>query len=122
MNKVLIVEDEKSIRTMLKTALQKADLTVLEAENGEQALDFAMKERPGIILLDVIMPKMHGIDFMNALQSDEWGKTVPIILLTNYAEDPRVIKVVSDKRCELMRKEESRVDEIVAKVKEKISV
>lgn len=120
MKKVLIVEDEESIRTMLKTALEKSGISVLEAPNGEAAMEIALAEHPGVIMLDVIMPRMHGIDFLDALQADAWGKSVPVILLTNYAEDPRVVKVVGAKRCELMRKEESRIEDIIEKVKSKL--
>jgi CheY-like chemotaxis protein len=121
MQKVLIVEDEQSIRGMLHSALEKAGLQVLEAANGQEALALAFRERPDIIMLDVIMPKMHGIDMLKELQTDVWGKMVPVILLTNYAEDPRVTKAVSEKRCGLMRKEESRIEDIISKVKEKLS-
>jgi CheY-like chemotaxis protein len=121
MPKVLIVEDEQSIRSMLHIALEKGGMQVVEAANGQEALTLVFQEKPNVILLDVIMPKMHGIDMLNALQADAWGKKVPVILLTNYADDPRVIKVVDEKRCDLMRKEESRVEDIICKIQEKLS-
>lgn len=117
---VLIVEDELSLRRILKTELEKQGIAVLEADNGETAMRLAMNEHPDLILLDVIMPKMHGITFLEKVKNDEWGKRVPVIVLTNFAEDPKVVEAVREGKCELLSKTDVKLSEIIETVKLKI--
>ena len=119
--KLLIVEDDGSVRRVLSEEFRKKNLTVLEAENGEQAIELANREKPQGILLDVIMPKMHGMDFVLRIKETEWGKTVPIILLTNYADDPRVVAAVKEGRCQLLNKAETKLPVILETVLKSLS-
>lgn len=59
----------------------KEEFHALGAKDGEEGLELALKEKPDLILLDVIMPKMDGMTMMKKLRKDNWGKKVPIILL-----------------------------------------
>lgn len=102
--KVLLVEDEESIRQALKDEFSKERITIVEAHNGQEGIDLALKERPDCILLDVIMPRMHGIDMLVQLQTTEAGKSIPVVLLTNYADDPKVIQAIKEGRCTLLEK------------------
>ncbi|MDD5040622.1 MAG: response regulator [Patescibacteria group bacterium] len=120
--KVLIVEDDESVRRVLHNELEKQGVAVLEAENGEAAFMSALKDHPDLILLDVIMPKMHGMDLLRKLREDDWGKNVPIILLTNFADDPRVVEAVKEGRCELLSKAEAKLDDIIQKVRERVGL
>ncbi len=121
--KILIAEDEASIRqAILDTFKNVPNITIVVAQNGQQALELAKTERPDLILLDVIMPKMHGVDMLENLQLEPWGKSIPVILLTNYADDPKVVRAVAEGRCELMKKFDVRLQDIVDKVKEKLKV
>ncbi|MFA5052362.1 MAG: response regulator [Patescibacteria group bacterium] len=123
MKKLLIAEDEASIRQALLDSFKGVDrLTIHVAHNGQEALDLARQEHPDLILLDVIMPKMHGIDMLDAVQSEPWGQSIPVILLTNYADDPKVVKAVAAGKCELMKKFDVRLQDIVAKVKTKLAL
>lgn len=120
--KVLLVEDEESIRGVIRQALQPIGITLLEAKNGEEAEALILSEHPDLVLLDVIMPKMHGIQLLQELESDTFGKTVPVTLLTNYAEDPRVVRAVKSGRCELLSKTQVSIQEIVDYVKKKLQL
>lgn len=85
MNKtILIIEDELYIRDMYIYVLQK-DYTIITANDGEQALVKA-KEKPDLILLDIMMPKMNGLDVLKILKSQEETKSIPVVLITNLAE------------------------------------
>lgn len=119
---ILIVDDESPIRSVLKDALEKAQFTVIEARNGEEGLGTALHQHPDLMMLDIMMPKMHGIELLDRLQADVWGKTAPIILLTNYSEDPRVQQAVQLGRCELLEKEKVKINDIVAKVKDMLGL
>jgi two-component system response regulator VicR len=87
--KILIVDDEKNIVDILKFNLRKEGFTTLEAYDGEQAIDIAMKEKPDLILLDVMLPKMDGFTVCRKLRQ---SMTVPILMLT--AKEEEVDKVL----------------------------
>src|SRR3989339_1384512 len=80
---ILVVEDEKLLSQALEYKLKIADYRVLIAKNGVEGLKLAMKHKPDLILLDLIMPKMNGVDMLNQLRQDTWGKTVPVLIFTN---------------------------------------
>ncbi|MDD5040620.1 MAG: response regulator [Patescibacteria group bacterium] len=119
--KILIVEDEEAIRNALRPRFEKVGITVIEAPDGHRALELAEHEHPRLILLDVIMPKMHGIDMLDTMRAQAWGKAIPVILLTNYADDPKVTQAVSAGRCEIMDKTKCKLDDVIKKAVEKVS-
>ncbi len=120
--KLLIIEDEESIRKALQTALEALSIELHLADNGEEGLKAALSLKPDLIILDIVMPKMHGIDMLDQLQSDEWGKTVPVIILTNYGDDPKVQRAIEAKRAELMRKTHCKLQDVVDRIKEKLEI
>ncbi len=97
MKKVLIVEDEPSLRQALVDKIHRlSDIVVLEASDGEVGLMSALNERPQVIVLDVIMPKMDGLTMLKKLREDSWGKQVSVIVLTNVSpNDEQVMSQVS---------------------------
>lgn len=86
MLKVLIVEDETGIRTIIKKYLKKFDITCIEAENGKKELEIFTQNKDGIdlILMDVMMPEMDGVSATKKIREIS---DVPIIMLTAKAED-----------------------------------
>lgn len=85
--KVLLAEDDRLLRRACATALGKRGFTVLVAEDGEQALELARRERPDLILLDLLMPKLTGIDVLRALQADEATRCLTVVILSNSSRD-----------------------------------
>ncbi|MCK5061687.1 response regulator [Candidatus Parcubacteria bacterium] len=81
--KVLIVEDDKMISAMYETKLKQEKYNVIIAENGSQGLDLAVKEKPDLVLLDVILPQMDGFSVLRELRLNSNTKKIPIIMLTN---------------------------------------
>ncbi len=73
-NKILIVEDEATICNALRDKLAGAGFLVLAAKNGEEGLKAALKERPDMILLDILMPKMDGLAMLKQLRENAWGE------------------------------------------------
>ena len=84
--KVLVVDDEKFVRELLKIKLRHCHLAVLEAANGVEAVEKARAERPDIILMDVMMPRMNGFEACLALKSDPETARIPIVMLTARGE------------------------------------
>ncbi len=85
--KVLIVEDEPAIVTMLEYNLKSEGYEVVVATDGLQALDMAEKERPALILLDWVLPKMTGIEVCKTIRKKAQHSGVPIIMLTARGEE-----------------------------------
>jgi len=79
--KILVVDDEPNVRKLLHTLLKK-NFTVLEAEDGSQAVEIAGVEKPDLILMDIMMPKMDGYTSCYALKSEPATRSIPIIMLT----------------------------------------
>ncbi len=83
---VLIAEDDQFLSRMYATKLSGAGISVVVAEDGKQALDAARKQKPGLVLLDILMPKMDGFEVLAELKKDPNLKDVPVVLLTNLSE------------------------------------
>ena len=82
MRKVLIADDELNIRNILDFTLQTEGFDVVVAENGEQALELALSEGPDLVILDVMMPGLSGIETCARLKQDPRTSHIPVILLT----------------------------------------
>jgi CheY-like chemotaxis protein len=78
---ILVSDDESSVRSMLKKMLSRS-YTVIEASNGEEAVDIAGREKPDLILMDVMMPKLDGIGACNIIKSDPATKAIKVIMVT----------------------------------------
>ena len=78
--KILVVEDEESIRFLLRQNLEYEGYEVLEAADGELGLKLAETESPDLVLLDLMLPKMSGMEVCKRLR--ETGNEVPIVMLT----------------------------------------
>ncbi|MFA6271819.1 MAG: response regulator [Patescibacteria group bacterium] len=120
-NKILIAEDEEPIRSALVNKFESEGFDVIEAKNGQEALDLALTKHPDIIIMDVIMPKMHGIEAVEGIRNDMWGGSVPVLFVTNLSNDPRV-KEISDKdeNCDYVIKSNIKLDELVEMVNSKL--
>jgi len=79
---VLVVDDEEDIRFLLRRILEKANYGVSEAENAQKALKLLSENKFDLILLDVMMPDMDGVELSRKIREDEKLKNIPIIMLT----------------------------------------
>ena len=79
---VLVVEDEPSIRQMVRRVLEKEGWTVREAENGRAGLQAVAESKPAVILLDLMMPVMNGFDFVRELRKNKDWQEIPVVILT----------------------------------------
>jgi two-component system cell cycle response regulator DivK len=82
---ILIVEDEPRNLKLLRDLLQRFGYEILEASDGEQGVKLAGEKIPDMILMDIMMPKMDGLEATRIIKADEKTKHIPIIALTSYA-------------------------------------
>ena len=81
-NTVLVVDDEPSIRRFVEFVLERAGFVVLEASDGQEALDILQKARPAVCLLDVMMPKLSGYQVCEMIKADPELRSIHVMMLT----------------------------------------
>lgn len=88
---ILIIEDDTSLRGILRDTLAEEGYDVSEAHTGEEGLALALSKHPDLILLDIILPAMDGLGVLNQIRNDPgWGKNAKVIMLTNLSDNPSV--------------------------------
>lgn len=90
--KILLVDDDVTLHDMYAERLRAEGYNIVSAYDGEEALEKVSKEQPDVILLDIMMPKINGIDVMKKLREDETTANIPIILLTALVQEINKIK------------------------------
>ncbi len=88
--RVLLAEDDRFLRRACEVSLRRQGFTVLTAADGEEALRVARTETPQLILLDLLMPKITGIEVLRILRSDENTRAIPVIVLTNSSSEQNI--------------------------------
>lgn len=83
--KILIVDDAMTVRNLAKFALGKAGFTIIEAEDGAIGLEKAKAEKPDLVISDLNMPNMNGLEMCRAIKGEDALKNVPIFMLTTEA-------------------------------------
>jgi two-component system cell cycle response regulator len=91
--KILTVDDSKTVRIIVRKAFKAFDCEILEAGNGVEGLAVAAKEMPDLILLDVTMPVMDGVEMLTKLKSDTALKGIPVMMLTAEGGRDHVLKI-----------------------------
>lgn len=92
--KVLAVDDSKTIRVIVKKAFTPYDVTFFEAENGVEGLTVAAREKPDLIVLDITMPIMNGVEMLQRMKADATLKKIPVIMLTAESGKENVLNIV----------------------------
>jgi CheY-like chemotaxis protein len=87
---ILIVEDDTSGARALSEKLGREGYEIFFARDGHDGLESALEKHPDLVLLDIIMPRMDGLTMLKELRLDEWGRDVPVILLTNLNDDKSI--------------------------------
>jgi two-component system, cell cycle response regulator DivK len=83
--RILVVEDQEDNRRILRDLLTSAGYEVIQAENGEEALAAAARERPDLILMDIQLPLLDGYEATRRIKADPDLRAIPIIAVTSYA-------------------------------------
>ena len=85
--KILVVEDEKDVRDLVRYNLEQEGFRVLEAEDGELALALVRRERPALVILDIMLPGMSGLDICRVMRHEAEIARVPVLMLTARAAE-----------------------------------
>lgn len=114
--KILVVEDEEAISDVLSERLKNEGFAVVVASDGEQGLAMAESEKPDLILLDILMPKKGGLSMLQELRASEYGKNIPVMMLTNLSDTEDVNKALEAGAFGYMVKADWKIAEVVASI------
>ena len=120
MKKVLVVEDDIILASTIADNLTQASFDAIRASDGEEGLALALEKKPDLILLDIILPKMDGITLLKKLRQDAWGKSVPVVVLTNLNSAKDIAEAVEWAQDYLV-KSDWKVEDVIKRVKDRLS-
>ena len=83
---ILVVDDEPTIRVLIRATLEGTDHRIVDAGDGEHGLAIARRERPDLVLLDVALPRMNGLEVCARLKRDPATAAIPVLLLTGLVQ------------------------------------
>lgn len=117
--KILLIEDEKILSEMYEMRLQKEGFEVKSSKDAEGGLAFIKKEKPDLILLDLLLPGMQGQEALEILKKDPETKDIPIIILSNY-DTPEVREIAIKHKIKYVLKANVTTKDLVDIVKKEI--
>ena len=120
--KVLIVDDDAFLSGIYATKLELEGFQVATARDGEEGLKAAMREKPDLILLDVLMPKLDGFEVLKRLKADADTKPIPVIMLTNLGQKEDIEKGLQDGAVDYLIKAHFVPAEAVDKIKKVLNM
>ena len=115
--KILFVEDESALQKTFGDILKQEGYEMISALDGEIGLRLAKENRPNLILLDLILPKIHGFDVLKKLKEDSDTKEIPVIVLTNLEGLEDVEKALELGATTYLVKTQYSLEEVVQKIK-----
>ena len=120
--KILIIEDEKFISKAYQLGLAHEGFKTVAAYNGQEGLDMAKKEKPDLILLDIIMPVMDGLTMLKELRKQDWGKDMKVLVLTNSNDQAKNADSVHLNAIDFLLKSEWSIELLTKKIKEILKI
>lgn len=123
-NKILIVEDELYLLNVLCDKFKREGFSVKRATDGEKGLEMAIKEKPDLILLDIVMPLVDGVTMIKRMRTDKRVAQTPVIIISNLSEVERITSVLGAKTgvIEYLVKSHWSLEGVVKKVQETLQL
>ncbi|OGZ35128.1 MAG: hypothetical protein A3A94_00600 [Candidatus Portnoybacteria bacterium RIFCSPLOWO2_01_FULL_43_11] len=121
MKTILFIEDEPTLQKTVGQVLEQEDYEIKSALDGEIGLQLAKKEKPDLILLDLILPKLDGFRVLEELKKDEMTKNIPVIVLTNLESEADVERAMELGATTYLVKANYELEEVITKIKQVLS-
>ena len=119
--KILTIDDSKTIRSIITKVFDGYDCELIEAEDGVMGLEQAGKHRPDMIILDIDMPRMNGLEMLSHLRSNDRFKQTPVLMLTSKSKAKNVQTALGLGAKAFIAKPFKR-EELLAKIKESVEL
>lgn len=120
MKTILFIEDESALQKTFNDLLEKEGYQIISALDGEVGLKLAKSKKPDLILLDLILPKIHGFDVLKELKSSPETKDIPIIVLTNLEGMEDIDKAIELGAKTYLVKTQYNLNEVLDKIKKSL--
>lgn len=114
---ILIVEDDRFLSTLIKARLEKEGFKVIQVFDGEEARQLLKKERPDLIILDLIMPRVPGFELLEMISLDPGLNKTPVFILTNLAQESDIKKAKQFGAVDYFVKVRVSIEELATRVK-----
>jgi len=118
---ILVIEDEEPIVRVLTKKLIQEGYEVISARNGQEGINTALKYKPDIILLDIVMPVLDGVSMLKILRDDPWGKNVEVIVLTNLTDAAKNAQALTEGVKDYLIKTDWNLAEVAEKIKQRLA-
>lgn len=118
--KILIAEDDKDLLSLLKDNFELEGFTVVPVEDGQKGYEMAKTEKPDMLLLDILMPKLDGIEMAKKLKSE--GINFPIIFLTNFGDANHISSAIQIGESDYIVKSDMKIEDIISRVKIRLGI
>lgn len=120
--KILVLEDDRELNNAISDKLKEEGFNVISAYDGVEGERIALSEHPNGILLDIVLPEKDGLEVLKAIRADKWGKTAPVVVLTNMGDIENISKAVEYESSDYIVKAEASLDDIVSRLKSRMGV
>ena len=115
--RILVVEDEEILLTALSEELKQEGFDVVGAKDGVEGVEKAASEKPDLILLDLVMPRLDGIGALKQIKENPASKDIPVVILTNLSDYDKVSDALSLGAMDYLVKANYRLEELINKIK-----
>jgi DNA-binding response OmpR family regulator len=115
--KIMVIEDDRFLSSLIKARLEKDGFQVLQEFDGEEATGALRTERPDLVILDLIMPKVTGFEVLQAIAITPGLEKVPVVILSNLAQDTDIEKARQLGAREYFVKVKISIDDLIEKIK-----
>jgi len=116
--KILMIEEDRFLRKIYKNKFSKAGFEFREAISGDEGLNKVYSEKPDLVLLDLMLPKRSGFDVLMELKRDKGTRKIPVIILSNLAQEEDIRRVMSLGANDYLIKTEVSLSDVIDRVKE----
>ncbi|MDD5110824.1 MAG: response regulator [Patescibacteria group bacterium] len=116
--KILMVEDDKFLRDLAVKKITLAGYRIITAVDGNEAIEKVTQERPGLILLDIILPGMDGFEILRTIKANPQLKSIPVILLSNLGQESDIQRGLQLGAVDYLVKAHFTLEEIIEKIKQ----
>jgi DNA-binding response OmpR family regulator len=115
--KIMVIEDDKFLSSLIKARLEKEGFVVIQAFDGEEAIQTLKQERPNLIILDLIMPKVTGFEVLQSISISPGLEKIPVVILSNLAQASDIEKARELGAKEYFVKVKISIDDLIGKIK-----
>lgn len=119
--KILVIEDDMFLQTLIARKFVNAGIEVVAVTNGREALELFLKEKPDVVLLDIMLPDVDGFEILKSVGENSYLKTIPIIVFSNLSDEEHIERALSLGAKAYIVKAQFTLDQLITRISEVLS-